>query len=175
MPGGDLRDLLAAVRARVSGVGHPTTRKMRGLTRSVIALMVPPLPAPSRPSKTTQILRPLLALSSSHHLVRVFGPIVHDPLLQLHQLDVQAVIGQACNRFLGWCEDRGLTLTAIGRMTSRPISTNCRRRCRLSGRSDCLHHLQRQRCDPLGKETRDDVASCASFCVREARYARGIH
>ena len=27
---------------------------MRGLTRSVIALIVPPLPAPSRPSKTMQ-------------------------------------------------------------------------------------------------------------------------
>ena len=34
------------------------TRKDRGLTRSVIALMTPPLPAPSRPSKMTQILAP---------------------------------------------------------------------------------------------------------------------
>src|SRR5262249_24914814 len=34
------------------------TRKTRGLTRSVIALIVPPLPAPSRPSKTMQILSP---------------------------------------------------------------------------------------------------------------------
>src|SRR3984893_5353659 len=32
---------------------------MRGLTRSVIALIVPPLPAPSRPSKMMQTLRPL--------------------------------------------------------------------------------------------------------------------
>src|ERR1700724_1072218 len=31
---------------------------MRGLTRSVIALIVPPLPAPSRPSKRMQTLRP---------------------------------------------------------------------------------------------------------------------
>src|SRR5512134_2104196 len=35
------------------------TRNTRGLTRSVIALMVPPLPAPSRPSNTTLTLRPL--------------------------------------------------------------------------------------------------------------------
>src|SRR5262249_45183512 len=35
------------------------TRNTRGLTRSVIALMVPPFPAPSRPSNTMQILWPL--------------------------------------------------------------------------------------------------------------------
>ena len=40
------------------GAGKAMTRKTRGLTRSVIALMVPPLPAPSRPSKTTQTLSP---------------------------------------------------------------------------------------------------------------------
>src|SRR5262245_27282080 len=34
------------------------TRNTRGLTRSVIALIVPPLPAPSRPSKTMQTLAP---------------------------------------------------------------------------------------------------------------------
>ena len=32
---------------------------MRGLTRSVIALIVPPLPAPSRPSKRMQTFNPL--------------------------------------------------------------------------------------------------------------------
>src|SRR5262249_8411863 len=40
------------------GAGSATTRKTRGLTRSVIALMVPPLPAASRPSKTTTTLKP---------------------------------------------------------------------------------------------------------------------
>ena len=40
------------------GAGSATTRKTRGLTRSVIALIVPPLPAPSRPSKTTHTLSP---------------------------------------------------------------------------------------------------------------------
>ena len=46
---------------------------MRGLTRSVIALIVPPLPAPSRPSNTTQI----------------FAPGMDGPFLDLHELDVQ--------------------------------------------------------------------------------------
>src|SRR5688572_29327012 len=45
--------------SRSVGAGRAITRKTRGLTRSVIALIVPPLPAPSRPSKTTQTLRPL--------------------------------------------------------------------------------------------------------------------
>jgi len=40
------------------GAGRATTRNTRGLTRSVIALMVPPLPAPSRPSKMIATLRP---------------------------------------------------------------------------------------------------------------------
>ena len=34
------------------------TRKTLGLTRSVIALIVPPLPAVSRPSNTIQIFAP---------------------------------------------------------------------------------------------------------------------
>src|SRR5436190_1730027 len=38
--------------SRSDGEGSAITRKTRGLTRSVIALIVPPLPAPSRPSKT---------------------------------------------------------------------------------------------------------------------------
>src|SRR6266850_1283360 len=45
--------------SRSLGAGSATTRKTRGLTRSVIALMVPPLPAPSRPSKTMQIFAPV--------------------------------------------------------------------------------------------------------------------
>jgi hypothetical protein len=42
--------------SRSVGVGRATTRKTRGLTRSVIRLIVPPFPAVSRPSNTTQIL-----------------------------------------------------------------------------------------------------------------------
>src|SRR5262245_24825988 len=37
---------------------------MRGLTRSVIALIVPPLPAASRPSKTTTTRRPFALIHS---------------------------------------------------------------------------------------------------------------
>ena len=44
--------------SRSVGVGRATTRNTRGLTRSVIRLIVPPFPAVSRPSKTTQILAP---------------------------------------------------------------------------------------------------------------------
>src|SRR5215510_7368571 len=44
--------------SRSVGAGRATTRNTRGLTRSVIALMVPPLPAPSRPSKRMQTFRP---------------------------------------------------------------------------------------------------------------------
>lgn len=45
--------------SRSDGAGSATTRKTRGLTRSVMALMVPPLPAASRPSKTTTTRSPL--------------------------------------------------------------------------------------------------------------------
>ena len=44
--------------SRSVGVGRATTRNTRGLTRSVIRLIVPPFPAVSRPSNTTQILAP---------------------------------------------------------------------------------------------------------------------
>src|SRR6516165_9861329 len=47
--------------SRSDGAGRATTRKTRGLTLSVIALMVPPLPAASRPSNRTMIRAPLLA------------------------------------------------------------------------------------------------------------------
>ena len=44
--------------SRSVGVGRATTRNTRGLTRSVIRLIVPPFPAVSRPSNTMQILAP---------------------------------------------------------------------------------------------------------------------
>ena len=59
--------------SRSDGAGSATTRNTRGLTRSVIALMVPPLPAPSRPSNTTMIRK----------------PFCFDPLLKVAQLGLQ--------------------------------------------------------------------------------------
>ena len=44
--------------SRSVGAGRALTRNTRGLTRSVIRLIVPPLPAVSRPSNTMQILAP---------------------------------------------------------------------------------------------------------------------
>src|SRR5262249_20517340 len=44
--------------SRSVGAGRAITRKTRGLTRSVMALIVPPLPAPSRPSNTMQTFSP---------------------------------------------------------------------------------------------------------------------
>ena len=44
--------------SRSVGAGSATTRNTRGLTRSTIRLIVPPLPAVSRPSNTTQTLAP---------------------------------------------------------------------------------------------------------------------
>ena len=46
-------------RSRSDGAGSATTRKTRGLTRSVMARIVPPFPAPSRPSNTTMIRAPV--------------------------------------------------------------------------------------------------------------------
>src|SRR5215468_186353 len=45
--------------SRSEGAGSATCRKTRGLTRSVMARIVPPLPAPSRPSNTMMTRRPL--------------------------------------------------------------------------------------------------------------------
>src|ERR1700746_892572 len=45
--------------SRSDGAGNATRRNTRGLTRSVIARIVPPLPAASRPSKTTIRRSPL--------------------------------------------------------------------------------------------------------------------
>jgi hypothetical protein len=42
--------------SRSVGTGRATIRNTRGLTRSVIRLIVPPFPAVSRPSNTMQIL-----------------------------------------------------------------------------------------------------------------------
>src|SRR5512139_3385400 len=54
--------------SRSDGAGKATSRNTRGLTRSVMALMVPPLPAASRPSKTMMTRRPLcLTHSCSLH------------------------------------------------------------------------------------------------------------
>ena len=74
--------------SRSVGVGSATTRNTRGLTRSTIRLIVPPLPAVSRPSNTTQIFAPLafthsciatsspcsFASSASYSLRRSFAP-----------------------------------------------------------------------------------------------------
>src|SRR5215470_5747074 len=54
--------------SRSVGAGSATTRNTRGLTRSVIALIVPPLPAPSRPSKIMHTLR-LSAFTASASLL----------------------------------------------------------------------------------------------------------
>src|SRR5579871_1374301 len=50
--------------SRSEGAGRAIRRNTRGLTRSVIALIVPPFPAASRPSNTTMTRRPL-ALTQS--------------------------------------------------------------------------------------------------------------
>ncbi len=50
--------------SRGVGAGRAAMRKTRGLTRSVIRLIVPPLPAVSRPSNTMQILAPLVLTHS---------------------------------------------------------------------------------------------------------------
>ena len=48
----------SAIFSRSEGAGRATTLKTRGLSRSVIARIVPPFPAPSRPSKMTMTRRP---------------------------------------------------------------------------------------------------------------------
>ena len=61
--GGQLLDValhvdLGLLRGR-DGAGSATTRKTRGLTRSVRRLIIPPLPAASRPSKMMTMRAPL--------------------------------------------------------------------------------------------------------------------
>src|SRR5690348_13481576 len=54
--------------SRSDGAGSATTRNTLGLTRSVSALMVPPLPAASRPSNTIMARKPsCLTQSCSRH------------------------------------------------------------------------------------------------------------
>src|SRR5215831_10795526 len=55
--------------SRSDGAGNATDRKTRGLTRSLMALMVPPLPAPSRPSKRMITRKPscLIQFCSLHN------------------------------------------------------------------------------------------------------------
>ena len=57
--------------SRSVGVGRATTLNTRGLTRSVIRLIVPPFPAVSRPSNTTQILAPV---SFTHSCMATSSP-----------------------------------------------------------------------------------------------------
>ena len=61
------------VRCRSVGLGSATTRTVRGLVRSVIRLITPPLPAEPRPSKIT----------------RTRSPWPLDPVLEQHQLFLQ--------------------------------------------------------------------------------------
>ena len=60
-------------RSRSFGAGRAMTRNTRGLTRSVIALMVPPLPAVSRPSKTMQTFAPVSSPTPAGRPVRRAG------------------------------------------------------------------------------------------------------
>ena len=50
------------VRSRSLGFGSATIRTVRGLVRSVIRLITPPLPADPRPSNTTATLSPWEAI-----------------------------------------------------------------------------------------------------------------
>ena len=74
--GREVLDVALHVELRLLAVGRAgsaTTRKTRGLTRSVIALIVPPLPAASRPSKTMITRKPACL----------------DPILQLAKLRLE--------------------------------------------------------------------------------------
>ena len=86
--------------SRSVGAGSATTRKTRGLTRSVMRLIVPPLPAASRPSKTTQIL----------------APVAFTHVLELDQLHLQRL--QLALEFLG--RHRGLR-----RIRDSPVVGRC--------------------------------------------------
>src|SRR4029453_3284879 len=69
--------------SRSVGAGRATTRNTLGLTLSVIRLMVPPLPAVSRPSKTMQTLAPVAfthscMATSSPCRTRISFEFLHD-------------------------------------------------------------------------------------------------
>ena len=57
------RRLQIWVRSRSEGAGKATRPNARGLTRSVIARIIPPLPAASRPSKSMTTRTPVRAKS----------------------------------------------------------------------------------------------------------------
>ena len=94
------------MRSRSVGVPSATIRTTRGFVFSVMRLIVPPLPAVSRPSKTTTTLR----------------PVVDDPLLEADELGLEAA--RAPSRSRAW--------TARGCATSLSASTGGR--CQGSGR-----------------------------------------
>src|SRR5262249_49501137 len=73
--------------SRSVGAGSATTRNTRGLTRSVIALIVPPLPAPSRPSKRMPTPPPAPTAPPEEAEAARARPL--RPLLQLDELDVE--------------------------------------------------------------------------------------
>ena len=62
------------------GAGSATTRNTRGLTREVMRLIVPPLPAVSRPSKTMQIFAPVAGALKEHGAKAVYAYITHPVL-----------------------------------------------------------------------------------------------
>ena len=67
--------------SRSVGAGSATTRNTRGLTRSTIRLIVPPLPAVSRPSNTMQILAPV-----------GLHPLLHGDQLALQRRQLRLVL-----------------------------------------------------------------------------------
>src|SRR6516165_3178804 len=87
------------------GVARATTRHTRGFSGSVMRLMTPPLPAASRPSKMTHILR-RLCLTYSCNLISSlrgfawFRSVTHDPVLldfcglpcQLHHFAARVLV-----------------------------------------------------------------------------------
>src|SRR4029079_13751730 len=93
--------------SRSDGAGSAMTRKTRGLTRSVRALIVPPLPAPSRPSNTMQTLRPLYLThswsftSSTWSFFRAFSDFF---LLSLSPSSLPAAFAMGAS-----CRSRALT------------------------------------------------------------------
>ena len=87
-------------------------RTTRGLVRSVIRLITPPLPAVSRPSKSDHDLQAL----------------VDDPFLQPHELDLQApqlllvlLLGQHLRRHLPSLAPTALPRLRVFRRPAEPL------------------------------------------------------